>query len=272
MNKILSGKDLADYIKLRQSKEVRSISQSLHVIPKLAIIQCKDDPAINTYVKLKQAYGMDIGVSVDIYKIDQKQILNKIHQLNHDDSVHGIIVQLPLEDVSKTDDILDLVDINKDVDALNKKSKFDPATPNAILWLLAGYNIDMKNTKVLLIGRGKLVGGPLEKILKQSGVNLTVADNKTKNLKNECLKADIIITATGQPDLIKPDMLREGNVIVDAGTASDNGVTRGDLSDSVYEMDKLILTPKRGGVGPLTVCSLFENVLKAARKSVKLNH
>ncbi len=268
MNKILSGKDLADYIKLRQSKEVRSISQSLHVIPKLAIIQCKDDPAINTYVKLKKAYGTDIGVDVEVFKLEQSAVQDKIKDLNKEESVHGIIVQLPLEDETETTSILNLVDRNKDVDALGSNPVYDPATPNAILWLLAGYNVDIKNSKVLLVGRGKLVGGPLEKMLLASNIDLTVVDITTTKLKEECLKANIIITATGQPGLITSDMIKPKTVIVDAGTASDKGVTVGDLDDSVYEMDNIVITPKKGGVGPLTVCSLFENVIKASRTKV----
>jgi len=268
MNKMLNGKDLSDYIKLRQAKDVRSLNQSLNLHPKLAIIQAKDDPAINVYVRLKQRYGSEIGVEVVAYKIQQSEIKDKIEVLNKDESVHGIIIQLPIEDESKTEDLINLVAREKDVDALAKKTDFDPATPVAILWLLAGYNVSLKDKKVLLIGRGKLVGAPLEKMLKTSDIDLTVADRKTEDLKTLCLISDIIITATGKPGLITPNMIKPGTVVVDAGTASEDGGLVGDLSDNVYDMDNITLTPKKGGVGPLTVCALFENVIKAVKMSI----
>ena len=268
MKKILNGKDLSDYIKQRQAKDVRSLVQAFNKSPKLAIIQAKDDPAINIYVKLKQRYGSEIGIEVDVHKVEQSKIEPLIKQLNIDDTVHGVIIQLPIEDESKTEELINLVARDKDVDALAKKTDFDPATPVAILWLLAGYNVSLKDKKVLLIGRGKLVGAPLEKMLKTSDMDLTVADRKTEDLKTLCLNSDIIITATGKPGLITPNMIKPGTVLVDAGTASEDGGLVGDLSDDVYDMDNITLTPKKGGVGPLTVCSLFENVIKAVKMSI----
>jgi methylenetetrahydrofolate dehydrogenase (NADP+)/methenyltetrahydrofolate cyclohydrolase len=234
------------------------------IIPKLAIVQTKDDPVINTYVGLKQKYGADIGAEVEVHKIrqaDAREILNK---LSIDDSVHGIIVQLPLEDPAETDELVNLVNPAKDVDALGEKSRFEPATPMAILWLLSGYNIDIGGKKILLIGRGKLVGAPLEKILNKSSISLDVIDREVPDLKERALKADIIITATGSPAILYPDMIKRGAVVVDAGTASEDGKTVGDLAPEVYERDDLTVTPEKGGVGPLTVCALFENVIRAA--------
>ena len=180
--------------------------------------------------------------------------------------MHGIIVQLPLERPEQTDEIVNLVAPEKDVDGLGKQPAFDPATPMAILWLLAGYNIDLQGKQVLLIGRGKLVGAPLERMLKASGVNVFVADRQTTDLKSETLQADVIITATGSPAILYPDMLKQGSVVVDAGVAGEEGKTVGDLAPEVYERDDLTLTPTKGGVGPLTVCALFENVIRAARR------
>lgn len=267
--KILNGREIASFIKERQAKTVRSLLQSKGIIPKLAIIQAKDDPVINTYVRLKKQYGSDIGVTVESYQILQSEIPSLIKELNLDQSVHGIIIQLPLEDVSETEQIVNLVKSSKDVDALAKLTKFDPATPVAIMWLLAGYNVDLKDKKVAIIGRGKLVGKPLEKMLKQSGVDVHSADRDTKNLTEITKSADVIITATGNPALIHPKMIRLGAVIVDAGVATEEGKTVGDLAPSVYERDDLTITPPKGGVGPLTVCSLFENVIKAAERTSK---
>ena len=267
--KILNGTEIASFIKQRQARAVRSLKQSWGITPKLAIVQAKDDLVINTYVRLKKRYGSDIGVDVDSYMIKQADVRSLVNKLNSDDTVHGIIIQLPLENPVETDAIVDLVIKTKDVDALAKDTKFDPATPVAIMWLLAGYNIDLKNKNVAIIGRGKLVGKPLEKMLKQSGVKVESADRNTKNLADITKAADVIITATGNPALIHPEMIKKGAVIVDAGVATEEGKTVGDLAPSVYERDDLSITPQKGGVGPLTVCSLFENVIKAAQLAQK---
>jgi methylenetetrahydrofolate dehydrogenase (NADP+)/methenyltetrahydrofolate cyclohydrolase len=179
-------------------------------------------------------------------------------------------VQLPLHDPSQTEEIVNMVVPEKDVDALGKNAIFDPATPMAIMWLLAGYNIDLQGKKVLLIGRGKLVGAPLERILTASGIDITVADRETEDLRVETLKADVIITATGSPAILYPDMLKEGAVVVDAGVASEEGKTVGDVAEAVYERDDLTITPQKGGVGPLTVCALFDNVIRAARQTTEV--
>lgn len=265
--KLLNGKELAGYIKERQARQVRGLRQAWHVQPKLAIVLTIEHPTINVYVRMKQKYGADILIDVDVYRVPQDEAPALIKKLNEDDSVHGIIVQLPLERPEETDEIVNLVAPEKDVDALGKNAQFDPATPMAILWLLAGYNIDLQGKQVLLVGRGKLVGAPLEKMLRASGVNVSVADRQTKDLKSETLKADVIITATGSPAILFPDMIKKGAVVVDAGVAGEEGKTVGDVAPEVYEeRDDLTITPTKGGVGPLTVCALFENVIRAARR------
>lgn len=263
--KLLNGKDLAEYIQERQAREVRALRQAWGIKPKLAIVVTVDNPVINVYMRMKKTYGDDIVIDTEVHRIAQKDAAATIKKLNADPSVHGIIVQLPLEDPSETDKIVDLVAPEKDVDALGKNAIFEPATPLAILWLLAGYNIDFRGKKVLLVGRGKLVGAPLEKILKTSGVDVTVADRKTKDLQAETLAADIIITATGSPAIIYPGMLKPGAVVVDAGVAGEGGKTIGDVAPSVYELDDLTITAPKGGVGPLTVSALFENVIRASK-------
>ncbi|HSX17806.1 MAG TPA: tetrahydrofolate dehydrogenase/cyclohydrolase catalytic domain-containing protein [Candidatus Saccharimonadales bacterium] len=264
--KILNGLELAGYIKERHAQQVRSI-RGRKISPKLAIVQVKDDPAINTYVRLKKQYGSDIGIDVEVHTPKQEDVPALLEKLNRDDNVHGIIVQLPLTDPSQTEEIVNLVAPEKDVDALGERSKFEPATPMAILWLLHGYNIELKGKHVLLIGRGKLVGAPLEKILKSSDIDVKVVDRGVKDLKDHTLVADIIITATGSPAIIYPDMIKQGAVVVDAGVASEEGKTVGDLAAEVYEREDLTITPEKGGVGPLTVCALFENVIGATEQS-----
>lgn len=263
--KLLDGSELAGFIKERHAGQVRAL-KFRKIFPKLAIVQVKDDPVINTYVALKQKYGADIGVGVEVHTPKQSEVPKLLDLLSNDKSVHGIIVQLPLTDPSQTDKIVNMVNPSKDVDALGKKAQFEPATPMAILWLLSGYNVDLLGKQVLIIGRGKLVGVPLAKMLIKSNIDVNVADEHTKDLKEKALAADIIVTATGSPGVLKADMIKKEAVVIDAGVASESGKTVGDLAKDVYERSDLTITPKKGGVGPLTVCALFENVIRAAEK------
>jgi methylenetetrahydrofolate dehydrogenase (NADP+)/methenyltetrahydrofolate cyclohydrolase len=263
----LNGLELAEYIQERQAHQVRALRQAHKVFPKLAIIVTIDNPVINLYIRLKQEYGSAMLIDVDVHRVAQAEVPALLEKLNADDSVHGIIIQLPLEDTSQTEELVNLVAPGKDVDALGVNAKFDPATPMAILWLLSGYNVDLKGKRVLLVGRGKLVGAPLEKMLRDSDVDVHIADRSTEDLKSETLEADIIITATGSPAILYPDMIKERAVVVDAGVASEDGKTVGDVAPEVYDRDDLTITPVKGGVGPLTVCALFENVIRAAQRS-----
>lgn len=269
--KLLNGKELAEFIKERQAKQVRALRQAANVQPRLAIVVTIEHPIIDVYMRMKKKYGADILVDVDIHRIAQKDAPALIEKLNQDTAVHGIIIQLPLDNPDQTEQIVNLVSPDKDVDGLGANAKFDAATPLAIMWLLAGYNIDLRDKKVLLIGRGKLVGAPLEKMLLGSGVDVSAADRSTKDLQAETLQADVIITATGSPAILFPDMIKEGAIVVDAGVAGEQGKTVGDVASEVYEREDLTITPPKGGVGPLTVCALFDNVILAARRALDKN-
>ncbi len=262
--KILSGSELADFIKVRQAQQVRGLRQAFATIPRLAIIKVIDDPVINMYVKLKQAYGSDIEVEVDVHSNAQGSVKKLIAKLNNDPLIHGIIVQLPLEDTTQTSDILNSVIPAKDVDALGEKAVLDPATPTAINWLLAGYNIDLMSKKIVIVGKGRLVGAPLAKMWQASGYDVRIL-GKDDNLASELKTADIIVSATGSPGSITSNMIPIGSVVVDAGVASENGKTIGDIAPDVYKRSDLTITPQKGGVGPLTVAALFENVISSAR-------
>jgi methylenetetrahydrofolate dehydrogenase (NADP+)/methenyltetrahydrofolate cyclohydrolase len=263
--KLLNGSELAGFIKERQAHEVRNLRQAWSISPKLAIVVTVDHPAIDIYVRMKQRYGSDILVDVDLHRVPQSEVPLLLEKLNADPTVHGIIVQLPLEDPTQTDEITNLVAPEKDVDALGETAIYDPATPMAILWLLAGYNIDLVGKHIVLVGRGKLVGAPLERMLLANENDVTVVDRGTPDLQAALLEADIIVTATGNPGLITPVMIRKDAVVVDAGVAGEQGKTVGDLDAAVYERDDIKVTPKKGGVGPLTICALFDNVIRAAR-------
>lgn len=263
--KQLNGSELAGFIKERQAHEVRGLRQAWGVQPKLAIIVTVDHPAISTYVRMKKRYGADILVEVDIHRVDQSAVADLLETLNADPTVHGIIVQLPLAEPAQTDEIVNMVAPNKDVDALGRDAIFEPATPMAIRWLLAGYNIELAGKKIVLVGRGKLVGAPLERIFNEQGYDVTVVDRSTEDIAAAFDGAEVIITATGQPGIVSSAMIPPGAVVVDAGVAGEEGKTVGDLAADVRERQDLIITPEKGGVGPLTICALFDNVIRAAR-------
>ena len=259
--KILNGSELAGFIKERQAHEIRSLKSA----PKLSILRDSDNPVIEKYVNLKIKYGADIGIVVEDFKAETPDALaEKIHAANTNPEISGIIIQLPLTDKSKTDELCNLIAPEKDVDGLGENAKFDSATATAILWLLAGYDINLQTAKIALVGRGKLVGAPLFRMFKKSNYNVKLfhrGDDLTK-LKD----FDIIISATGVPGLISDDFVKPGAVLVDAGTASEDGVLKGDVADVVRDRSDLAaITPKIGGVGPLTITCLFDHVLQSAK-------
>lgn len=266
--KQLNGNELAGYIKERQARQVRALRQAHDIEPRLAIIKTINDPVIDTYVSLKQRYGKDILIEVDVHSIAQAEASQTVAMLNQDQATHGIIIQLPLEDPTKTEELVNLVAANKDVDGLSQDSNFDPATPTAIIWLLNGYNIELTGKQFAVVGQGRLVGAPLARMLEASGYDVMTYDKETKDINDQLVTADVVISATGQPGLIQPDSLKTGCVAIDAGVAVDSGKTVGDFADGVYERDDLVLTPRKGGVGPLTVCALFENVIRAATTQI----
>lgn len=279
--KILNGAEIAGYMKENQAHQVRSL-RVRKIFPKLVIIRNSDNPVIKKYVALKKQYGEDIGVEVaDILTEDP---LTAIQNANDDSSVHGIIVQLPLEGALDVDEIVSKIDPTKDVDGLtiyhranNGKIEcashdmteryFDSATATAINWLLAGYDIKLDELEIALVGRGRLIGKPLEVMWQNSGFKVKSfgRDSDLTELKN----FDVIVSATGVPHLIKSNMVKAGAIIVDAGTASEDGVLVGDVDEEVRNRkDLAAITPKIGGVGPLTVTALFEHVLMAANRTL----
>jgi len=264
--KVLDGLELTGYIKERQLKQVRALRQSWRVIPRLAIVRTGDNPVIDIYTRLKRIYGEDILIEVDIYNPSESELLGQIDKLNHDENTHGIIIQLPLSNPSQTVSAVNAVTPEKDVDGLGINSSFTPATAMAIDWLLAGYNIELANKKIAIIGNDRLVGTPLYKMWRKAGLDVSVYDDQTKDLASVVMLADIIVAATGIPGLIKTEMIKNGAVVVDAGTASENDQIIGDIADDVRQRTDLTITPIKGGVGPLTVAALFDNVTTSARK------
>lgn len=266
--KILNGRELAGFIKERQAHQ----SKMLHhdgISPTLLIIRDSDNPVITKYVDLKKHYGEDIGINViDYYATSTSDIEQKIIEANSDSQIHGIIIQLPITDKSETDRLTSLIAPEKDVDGLSGHGTYDSATATAILWLLAGYDIKLDNAKIAIVGRGKLVGAPLYGMLKSSGHDITLFYRGSD--LTELKDYDIIITATGVPGLISSLHVKSGAVLVDAGTASEQGILKGDVADDVRaRTDLSAITPVIGGVGPLTVSCLFDHVIQAASTTQK---
>lgn len=264
--KILDGHELSGYIKERQLKQARALRLSWRVVPRLAIISTGSNPVIDTYVRLKRVYGSDIEVEVDVYKPSDSELLAQIESLNDDDNYHGIIVQLPLADISQTEAAVNLIAREKDVDGLGSDKIFTPATAMSIDWLLAGYNINLSGKKIAIVGNGRLVGAPLANLWRSAGLDISVYDIETDDLSSKLKSAGVIVTATGVPSLITSEMIADKAVVIDAGTASEHGKIVGDLAYDVRDRQDLTITPIKGGVGPLTVTALFDNLLLAARK------
>ena len=282
--KILNGAELAGFVKERQAHEVCSLkAQGIH--PKLLIIRDSNNPVIMKYVGLKIRYGEDIGIDVEEFDADsfsktcavttstqtneprddarEQAVREKVIQSNSDPSIHGIIIQLPLTDKSHTDELCNLIAPEKDVDGLGKNAKFDSATATAINWLLTGYDINLGSSKIAIVGRGKLVGAPLYKIFTSSGYDVELFHRGSDLTKLK--QFDIIISATGVPGLISDSMIKPGAVVVDAGTASENGILKGDVADDVHaRTDLTAITPIKGGVGPLTISCLYDHLLQAS--------
>jgi methylenetetrahydrofolate dehydrogenase (NADP+) / methenyltetrahydrofolate cyclohydrolase len=251
---LLEGKDIASYIQQRHYQQLKLMA----IRPKLAIIHASSDPATETYLKAKQLYGQDVGIEVEVVRPDPTTagIIEQIKRLNRDQNVHGIIVQLPLPKTVDTDQVINAIAPNKDVDGLSPNSPYQPATPTGILWLLAGHRIDCHGKVIAVVGQGRLVGAPVSRMLEASGSEVVRCDITTRDLAAQTLAADIIITATGEPELIKPGMVKAGAVVIDAA---------GDVDAALMQDSSLKITPARGGVGPMTVAALFDNLIRAAQ-------
>ena len=272
--KLLNGAELRDFIKERQAKQVRALRQSWRVFPKLVIFYSSKNPVIETYMRLKTAYAEDILIEAEKRFVSPENLAEEIQKANRDEEIHGIIVQLPLENSNgekiegeELAKILAEISPEKDVDGL-ASDVFEPATVVAIDWLLAGYNVELVGKKIAVVGQGLLVGKPLVKRWQNSGLDVKTFDEQNAEEMRETLSNfDVVVTAVGKAGLISSEMLKQKAVVVDAGTSSENGVIKGDVAEEVREnRQDLTITPKIGGVGPLTVAALIDNVIISARK------
>lgn len=267
-SKILNGKDLVAPLKAKQARAVRTFSNARHgQSPVLAILFDNDSPVIAKYIDLKKRYGASIGVSVLAKKFvftpsssssSLKEAEAVLKQLAHDALVRGIIIQLPLKNLPLST-LLPLIPATKDVDGLLSSGR-PTATARAIDYLLRAHQIDLRAHRLAILGHGRLVGAPLAQLWQKRGLKPTIFHRGSDFtlLKNY----DLIVTATGAPKLIQNAMLAKNAIVVDAGTASEGGRLVGDVSETIRQSrPDLTITPKFGGVGPLTVAMLFEDLV-----------
>lgn len=260
---LIDGKKIAAQIESRLAKEV----SRLKVKPHLAVVLVGDDPASAVYVRKKQEAAGRIGIDFSLYELShpsRKEVLTLIDRLNADRRVSGIIVQLPLPKHLDEELIINRTSPDKDVDGLNTVSGFMPATAGAVLEALSNQKVKIKGNLATVVGAGRVAGGPIAKALKNAGAKVTVCDINTQNLSDYIKEADILVSAVGKPGLIKSAMVKEGAVVIDVGISRVGGKLRGDV-DPAVEKKVRFLTPVPGGIGPLTVVKLLENVLFASK-------
>ncbi len=278
---IFDCKKLADEIASELKTEVDDLRQN-GTNALLAILAIEPDKRSLAYIKAKVTRAGELGIKTKLISLPVgtsvlriKATLNKIAG---NDMVHGIIIQLPLPSHFNEQELIDLIPPQKDVDGLTTtntkllamgKPLFTPATPLAVMEILKHNNIDLSGKTIAIIGQGKLVGLPLTKLLKNYPTNVLMADRSTKNLADITQKADVIVSATGQPNLIKADMIKDDVVVIDVGISIINGAAIGDVDFGEVAKKASLITPAIGGVGPMTVVMLMGNVIEAAKMSVK---
>jgi methylenetetrahydrofolate dehydrogenase (NADP+)/methenyltetrahydrofolate cyclohydrolase len=273
---ILDGKLVSQNIEAELAEKVSKLAN----IPALVIIQVGDNLSSNTYIKKKVGFGKKIGVPVNVYKYDEsitaEMLLEVIDFANKDESIGGIIVQLPLPEHIDKEILINAVDPEKDVDGLGLASagklvKRDlsgktPATPTGVVALLEAYHIELTGKNIVVIGRSQLTGLSMALLLIAENATVTIAHSGTKDLKEVTSRADILISAIGKPHFIKADFIKENAVIVDIGTTpveTEEGIKlAGDVDFEDVKDKALAVSPVPGGVGPMTVASLFVNLLK----------
>lgn len=276
--KILDGKKLSQEIKAKLKTEVLELKEK-GIVPGLAVVIIGNDSASKIYVKNKKRACEEIEMSSQVFeveeKISQKELLALIEKLNADDKVHGILVQLPLPAHIDRGKILSAISPKKDVDCFHPENigkmflsqeLFLPCTPAGILEILKRYKVDIVSKDVVVVGRSNIVGKPLALMMINEGATVTVCNSKTKNLQEKCLKADILISATGRAGLITKDMIKQGAVVIDVGMNRDSdGKLVGDVDFEQASKIASAITPVPGGVGPMTITMLLKNTINAAK-------
>ena len=268
----MDGKSLKGEILSGLAEEVKALDK----VPTLCVIQVGDDEASNVYINQKRKMCNDIGYNFIHEKYDdsitEDELLKNIERFNSNDNIDAILVQMPLPSGINEKNIQNAVNKYKDVDGLNDsnivdlisgKSSLYPCTACGVISLLDKYGVILEGSNVVIVGRSSLVGMPLFHMLENRNATVTLCHSKTRNLQSITKNADIIISATGVKGLIKKDMVNNNAVVVDVGITRENGKLYGDVDFDNVSKKASLITPVPGGVGPMTIASLAQNVLKA---------
>ena len=272
---IIDGKKEAEVLREEIKKEIISIKNKTNKSPTLTVILVGDFAPSQIYVKNKEKISKEVGINSNVIKypkdVSEEEILKKIKELNNDKNVSGILVQLPLPDQISKEKVINLIDPLKDVDGFspinvgNLASGYNaivPCTPLGCLLLLKKVEKNLSGKHAVIIGRSNLNGKPLAQLLLKENCTVTITHSKTKNLKEECLKADILIAAVGVANLVKKDWVKSGSVIIDVGINKQGDKIVGDVNFEEVKDKVKAITPVPGGVGPMTIACLLKNTLE----------
>lgn len=269
MTTILDGKGLSHKIHEELKEKVSELSSKPHLV----VILVGDDEGSKLYVGLKEKAAEKIGIQSTVIRYpndtDEKTVLDKVNELNNDDSVHAILVQFPVPKHINPLNVISAISPKKDADGitaenfgkimLNVEPYAYPCTPKGVLRLLDEYNIDLKGKHVVVVGRSNIVGKPVAQMALNRNATVTICHSQTKNLAEITKTADVLISAVGVNEIIKKEMIKNNSVVVDVGICKVNGKTCGDVDfKNVSELTSYI-TPVPGGIGPMTIACLMEN-------------
>lgn len=277
---IIDGKELAKKIRNNLKIDCEKLKEN-NIIPKLAVILVGNDKASKVYVKNKNKACEDVGIEFEEYILDetisQKELVDLIEKLNQDKTIHGILLQSPIPRELDINEAFRTISPEKDVDGFNPISvgkltlgqdTFVSCTPYGIMKMFEEYNIDLEGKKVTILGRSNIVGKPLIQCCLSKNATVTVCHSKTKDLKEHTLNSDVIIAAIGKANFLTADMVKEGTVVIDVGiNRLDDGKIVGDVDFENVLAKASHITPVPGGVGPMTIAMLMNNVIKAANKN-----
>lgn len=276
--KILDGKQIAKEYRQRLKNQVNDLKE-YGFTPKLSVILVGNDGASQSYVKSKKKAAEKIGMISEIIHLDESTseevVLSELNRLNNDDTVSGILVQVPLSKQVSEQKVLEAINPEKDVDGFHPinigklyidEQTFVPCTPLGIMEILKHADINLEGKNAVVIGRSHIVGQPVSKLLLQANATVTILHSRTKNMNAHLKQADVIVSAVGQPGLVTKENVKKGAVIIDVGnTPDENGKLKGDVAyDEIKEIASAI-TPVPGGVGPLTITMVLNNTLLAEK-------
>lgn len=275
----LNGKQLAKTIKDELKKDVHELKE-IGIVPKLAVIIVGEDPASQVYVRNKKRACDYIGIESLSYELPQQtshaELLALVQSLNADDSVHGILVQLPLPQEMNEDDIIESIHPSKDVDGFHPinvgrlsigRPEFISCTPYGIMEMLRRYDIEIEGKHCVVVGRSNIVGKPISQLLLAANGTVTTCHSRTKNLKEICQDADILVAAIGKAKFITAEYVKEGAVVIDVGmNRLEDKTLCGDVDTDAVGAIASFITPVPGGVGPMTIAMLMKNVVQSAKQ------